>query len=64
MSESDLPAGSSNPEDSARGEIQDAFYHDDDDIVDINDVDGFRRNPVPKKKAVRRPPPPRRFIDD
>jgi hypothetical protein len=65
MNESDLNAGSPNPDDAVRGEYQDPGYHDDDEAVDMNDVYVFRAKvPVKKMPSRRPPPPPRRYFDD
>lgn len=65
MNEPELNPGSSGPEDPAHGENEDSFYHDDDDVIEMNDDDGFRKSvPVKKKPGRRLPPRPRHYMDD
>jgi hypothetical protein len=67
MNESDLNPDPAKPDDPIHGEYQDPHYHDEDEIIELNDLEGedWHRSTPPKKKPGRRLPPPRRhYLDD
>jgi hypothetical protein len=45
-------------------DFEDRHFHDDEEIVPVDDVHPRSTNPMPKRKPIRRPPPLRRHYDE
>jgi hypothetical protein len=62
----DHPADTpSNPRPRHHSEYEDPHYHDEDEVVPLDDVERPEAPRLPaRRKPTRRPPPPRRHYED